>query len=199
MKKNYPFTKSEEWLFSILDGGNIAPAPTVMRPSSSTVSCLIGIGKDDTAEVLIDKESMAALAIRSAQYQRDLAAEKAACEAAGPEEGLMQTIERKTKKRGHFDFNRVLQRIDSLSREQKIALVEDIAEIAGLYVTVADSIESFSAPVGYTSREDIEKLHHAGGIFVYMVDAPFEEMQIPLYTTHPVGVDLRGTRLTGGE
>lgn len=72
-KKHCPVTKSEEWLFSILDGAKLAPAPVTMRPSSSTVSCLIGVGKDHTAEILIDKETLGVLEARNAEYTRNLA------------------------------------------------------------------------------------------------------------------------------
>lgn len=83
-QKNYPVTKSEEWLFSILDGAKLAAAPVTIHLSSSAVSCLIGIGKDHTAEILIDKETLGVLESRNVEYKRQMAAEALACEAAGP-------------------------------------------------------------------------------------------------------------------
>lgn len=83
-QKNYPVTKSEEWLSSILGGEKLAPAPDAIQPSGHTACCLIGCNKDHTAEIYTDKETLGALESRNVEYKRNLAAEALACEAACP-------------------------------------------------------------------------------------------------------------------
>lgn len=67
MKKaeDFPFSMQEVHLSNLISGMPINPAPTSVSRGCEHVSFLIGIGKDDTAEVVMPRESMLKLVERA--------------------------------------------------------------------------------------------------------------------------------------
>jgi|SRR3990167_2794232 len=67
--KEFPFSMQEIHLSNLISGMPIKPAPTSVSRGCDHVSFLIGIGKDDTAEVTMLRESMLKLVERAKEMQ----------------------------------------------------------------------------------------------------------------------------------